>query len=89
MIREQAPSLLESERSSGSGPVECLGRMFRDDEARRVFEDVGDHEAFGPEPSTSQRASWLSGRRQVVDWADRGQDMSHGQSTVARVTMEH
>ena len=35
MTREQAPSLLESERSSGSGPVECLGRVFPDEDARR------------------------------------------------------
>ena len=37
MTREHAPSLLESERSSGSGPVECLGRMFPDDEALRSY----------------------------------------------------
>jgi len=37
MTREQAPSLLEAERSSVSGPVECLGRKFPDDEARRSF----------------------------------------------------
>ncbi len=37
MTREHAPSLLESERSSGSGPVECLGRKFPDDEARRSY----------------------------------------------------
>lgn len=30
MTREHAPSLLESERSSGSGPIECLGRMLPD-----------------------------------------------------------
>ncbi len=35
MTREHAPLLLESERSSGSGPVECLGRVFPDDDARR------------------------------------------------------
>jgi len=37
MTREQAPSLLEAERSSGSGPVECLARTFPDDEARRSY----------------------------------------------------
>ena len=37
MTREHAPSLLEDERSSGSGPVECLRRMFPDDEARRSY----------------------------------------------------
>ena len=36
MTREQAPLLLQSERSSGSGPVECLGRVFPDDETRRL-----------------------------------------------------
>ena len=35
MTREHVPSLLESERSSGSAPVECLGRMFPENEARR------------------------------------------------------
>src|SRR5512135_2774703 len=30
MTREHAPSLLESERSSGPAPVECLGRMLPD-----------------------------------------------------------
>ncbi len=35
MTREHAPLLLESERSSGSGPVECLGRLFPDEESRR------------------------------------------------------
>ena len=35
MTREHAPSLLESQRSSGSGPVECLGRLFPDEESRR------------------------------------------------------
>jgi len=37
MTREHAPSLLESERSSGSGPVECLGRVFPHDETRRSY----------------------------------------------------
>lgn len=37
MIREQAPSLLESARSSGSDPAECLRRTFPDDEARRPY----------------------------------------------------
>ena len=35
MTREHAPLLLESERSSGSGPVECLGRVFADEVSRR------------------------------------------------------
>lgn len=35
MTREHAPSLPDSQRSSGSGPVECLGRVFPDDDARR------------------------------------------------------
>ena len=35
MTREHAPSLLASERSSGSNPVDCLGRIFPDEEARR------------------------------------------------------
>ena len=30
MTREHAPSLLEAGRSSGPGPVECLGRMLPD-----------------------------------------------------------
>jgi hypothetical protein len=37
MTREHAPSLLESESSSGSGPVECLGRSFPANEARRSY----------------------------------------------------
>ena len=37
MTREHAPSFLDSQRSSGSGPVECLGRKFPDDEARRSY----------------------------------------------------
>jgi len=35
MTREHAPLLLESERSSESGPVECLGRGFPSEESRR------------------------------------------------------
>ena len=35
MTREHAPLLLESQRSSGSGPVECLGRVFSDNDVRR------------------------------------------------------
>ena len=34
MTREHAPLLLESDRSSGSGPVECLGREFPDEDSR-------------------------------------------------------
>jgi hypothetical protein len=34
MIREHAPSLLESESSTGSALFGCLGRTFSDDEAR-------------------------------------------------------
>ena len=37
MTREHLPFLLESERSSGPAPVECLGRMLPEDEARRSF----------------------------------------------------
>jgi hypothetical protein len=37
MTREHAPSLLESERSSGPAPVECLGRVFLDDETRGSY----------------------------------------------------
>ncbi len=37
MTREHAPSLLESNSSSGSAPVECFGRTFPDDEARRSY----------------------------------------------------
>ena len=35
MTREHAPWLLDSQRSSGSGPVECLGRVFPDEVSRR------------------------------------------------------
>ena len=35
MTREHAPLLLDLQRSSGSGPVECLGREFPDEDSRR------------------------------------------------------
>ncbi len=35
MTRDHAPLLLDSQRSPGSGPVECLGRVFPDEESRR------------------------------------------------------
>ncbi len=35
MTREHAPLLRDSQHSSGSGPVECLGRLFPDEESRR------------------------------------------------------
>jgi hypothetical protein len=35
MTREHAPSLLGSQRSFGSGPVECLGHTFPGDDTRR------------------------------------------------------